>query len=302
MTLPFLGEFCALGAALSWALALVWFKISGESIRPLSLSLFKNVIGIVLLVATLPFFLGGQFGIGDLAPEDIYILILSGVVGIAIADTLLFYSLNIIGVGLLTIMECTYTPAVFLFAVLFHSQQLAVYHYVGGALVLSGVFLSSTHKPPARRTRAQLLVGMLLGVSAMGLMALGIVVAQPIIEEAPLVPVVLIRVLGGTAVLAAFIAARPDRGSLLRVFKPCAAWKTSVPASVCGMYVAMLLWVAGFKYADAAVAATLNQTSTIMALVFAWLILKESFTRRKLAAAGLALSGVLVVTVCSYGR
>ncbi len=300
MVIPFLGEICALLAALNWAVALVLFKLSGESIPPLSLSLFKNVVGMILLFATLPFVSGGGTGLGELAREDIFILILSGVVGIAIADTLLFYSLNLIGVGLVTIVDCMYTPSVILSAWLLLSEQISLHDYIGCALVLSAVFISSTLKTPAQRTRGQVLLGVFLAAAAVVLMALGIVVAKPILEETPVVPAALVRLVGGTLVLGVLMAAKPNRGALFRVFIPTAAWKTSIPASVFGTYLAMLFWIAGYKYTEAAVAAILNQTSTIIALVFATLILKEPFTRRKLAAAILAFGGVAVITAWSY--
>ena len=50
---PPVGELCALGAALTWAVAVVLFKRTGESVGPLALNMFKNVVGLVLFVATL---------------------------------------------------------------------------------------------------------------------------------------------------------------------------------------------------------------------------------------------------------
>lgn len=297
MEIAFLGETCALLAAVCWALALVLFKRSGESISPLSLSLFKNTIGIVLLVLTLPIVGEGVSTLAAMDPRDVYILLLSGVVGIAIADTMLFYALNLIGVGLLTISECVYTPSVMAFGWLFLRERIGVGGYVGAALVLLALFISSKHEPPPGRTRGQVAFGMLVAAVSVSMMALGIVIAKPIIEVTPLFTAATIRVVGGTAVLAVIMAASPRRRALYAVFKPSKVWRHALPGSVLGMYLAMLLWVAGFKYTDASIAAILNQTSTVFALIFATLFLKEAFTRRKFVAACSALGGVLVVLV-----
>lgn len=297
MAMPYLGETCALLSALNWAFALVLFKRCGESVPPLSLSLFKNVVGIVLLALTLAF-VGADFGaLLEMHPSDVAILAISGVLGIAIADTLLFYALNVVGVGLVTIVECAYAPSVVVFAWLMLSERMTKADVVGGLLVLSAVFFVSGHRPPEGRTSTQLVVGLAMGALAIVMMAFGIVLAKPIIEESPLVVVSLIRLLAGTLVLAAYMAASRHRKRWFRVFKPTAVWRLSLPASFFGTYVAMLFWVAGFKYAQASVAAILNQTSTIMALVFATLMLKEPFTQRKLIAAIVALGGILVVTL-----
>ena len=297
MNTPFLGEICALLAALTWALALVLFKRSGETIEPLSLNLFKNTIAIVLMVISLPVAGEGVTILTDLTTRELLILAFSGVIGIALADTVLFYSLNLIGVGLVTIMECAYTPSVIIFAWAMLAEAITTPQYIGGGLVLAGVFISSTHAPPPGRTRRELLGGMLAGAVAVSLMALGIVIAKPILEHAPLLSASLVRLLAGTAVLTVLMLLSRRRRALFSVFKPNPAWRTCIPGAFFGTYLALIFWIAGFKYTKAAIAAILNQTSTVIALIFATLILKETFTKRKFAAAVLALIGVLVVAL-----
>ena len=48
-----LGQTCALLAAITWASALVLFKLSGERVAPIGLNLFKNTVALILLGATL---------------------------------------------------------------------------------------------------------------------------------------------------------------------------------------------------------------------------------------------------------
>lgn len=295
MPIPYFGEICALSAALTWASALVLFKRSGESIPPLSLSLFKNVIGVLLLGPTMLVVGGGWSEFTRLEHADVYILILSGVIGIAIADTLLFYSLNLIGVGLLSIVECCYTPSVVLCAWLFLGEQVSSRHYLGGGLVLFAVLISSTHAPPAGRSRWQVIGGSILGFIAISLMAVGIVLAKPVLEHTSLLTATMLRLLGGTAIMAVLMVASHKRAIWYAVFRPHPAWRFSIPASGLGTYLAMILWVGGFKYTTASLAAILNQTSTIVALLLATLFLKEPFTKRKLVSAMLALGGVIVV-------
>ncbi len=300
----YVGEAYALAAAMTWSLALVLFKRSGESVPPLSLTLFKNTIGLILLTITVLVVENPWSSARAMHTHDLYILILSGIVGIAIADALLFFALNRIGVGLLTITECVYSPCVIFFAWWMLSERIFTHHYIGGALVLSGILVSSSHATPPVRVcdqsanpRLRLIGGMFLGAVAIAMMAAGIVVAKPILETTPLLTATLIRLVPGTIVLAIPMAVGKKRRELFAVFKPSHVWWYSVPASILGTYFAMIFWVAGFKYAEASVAAILNQTSTAMALVFAALILKEPLTRQKLAAAALALVGVVVIAV-----
>ncbi|MFH1748546.1 MAG: DMT family transporter, partial [Planctomycetota bacterium] len=181
-----LGQICALLAAITWACALILFKRSGDHIPPIGLSLFKNTIALLLLGATLVVLIivepsHNVSHLHDFTAGDFCILMLSGIVGIAIADTLFFYALNLIGVGLISIVDCAYSPTVLLCAWLLLAETLAPIHYVGGALIIIGVFIALRHKPPANRTRGQILLGMLLAMIAIVTMAIGIVMAKPII-------------------------------------------------------------------------------------------------------------------------
>ena len=292
-----LGQTCALLAAIAWAVALVLFKRSGERIPPLALNLFKNVVGLILLVVTL---VATRDGIGNVLQfpmEDVYILLISGVIGIALADTLLFCALNRIGVGILSIVDCTYSPCIILLGVLMLSEQLTVSHYVGGVLIVGGVLTVSGITPPAGCTRGQLLAGMLMGLLAIVFMGFGVILVKLVLPHFPLIWATTIRLAVGTVVLGVCSAASPQRKELWSVFRPTGIWWVAVPASVLGTYVSLILWVAGFKYTNVSIASLLNQTSVVFALVFATLILKESFGGRKLAAAVLTIAGIVIVWV-----
>ncbi|MFH0982661.1 MAG: DMT family transporter [Planctomycetota bacterium] len=294
-----LGELYASLAAITWAFALVLYRQSGERVSPMALNLFKNVIGLVLLSLTLLYLGQGINTLRVYPSRDLLILAISGVMGIALADTFFFHALNLIGVGLLSIVDCLYMPFVVCFSWLLLSEQLLLFHYLGGGLILLGVFVSSRHTPPANRTRAQLVLGMLCAALALALMAFSVVVAKPVFERFPLTWAAQIRLLAGTAALILLTLASGKRGEYWAVFRPAAIWKQSIPASVLGMYFALLFWIAGFKYTQASIAAILNQTSVVFALILGTLILKEPFTRRKLVSVVLASAGTILAMLPS---
>lgn len=293
-----IGQLSALGAALTWAMAVVLFKRSGEHLPPVPLNLFKNLVGLVLLGATLAALGGALEPFRTVSRADLAILAASGFLGIALADSLLFYGLNAVGVGRVAVVECTYSPFVIGFSALLLGERPATAHYLGGALILAGILVLGARRAPGMTGR-QLGSGLAAAVAAMGLMAFGIVLAKPVLERVPLIWATTVRLAVGTVALAALWAAGPRRRELALLLRPSRFWRTSLPASVLGSYVALLLWTAGFKYTLASVAALLNQTSMIFAIVFAAFFLREPFTRQKLVAASLALLGVLLVTLAS---
>ena len=294
-----LGKMYSLLAAVSWASALVLFKRSGEQVPPLALNLFKNVVGILLLAVTLAGLRDGLNTLQGFPREDIYILVVSGVIGIALADTILFHSLNLIGVGILSIVDCLYSPLIILFSAVLLSEQLSVLHYLGAGLILVGVAVSSGHQPPPDRTRGQLIAGVFWGVLALVCIALSIVMAKPVLEGAdfPILWATMIRMAAGTAALVLLVAASPARHTCWAAFRPSAVWRVSIPGSVLGAYLAMIFWIAGFKLTQASIAGILSQTSVIFAIVLATVVLKERFTTRKLVALTLAMGGIVLVTL-----
>lgn len=296
-----LGQSLALLTAITWAYALILFKLSGERISPIALNLFKNVVGLVLLVATLGVLIPLNMTPGNVLtatdPGDICILLLSGIIGIALADTIFFHALNRIGVGLLSIVDCAYSPMAILFAWLLLGETLNALHYCGAALVVSGVFIATRHKVPENRTRGDIIFGMFLAATAVSMMAFGIVMAKPALEHVPLVWATTLRMAAGTVLLGLFARLGPWWRQNWNVFRPSRTWGTALPGAILGTYICMIMWVGGFKYTYASVASVLNQSSVVFASIFAALILKERFGGRKITALALALTGVLIVTM-----
>lgn len=290
-----LGGTCALGAALVWAFAMILFKRCGEQVPPLALNLFKNTLAVLLLAGTMLCMDGGFGVLRAYSAGDLFILALSGFLGIAVADTLFFYSLNLVGVSLVSIVDCLYTPFIVFFSWILLSERLVPLQYAGAVLILLAVAITTRHEPPEGRTRGQLLLGIFLGVVNMALMTLGIVIAKPVIEKTPLVASTAVRMAAGSLVLALLLPLLPGGRALFRVFRPSSSWKTAIPGSVLGAYLALILWMEGFKETYASVAGILNQTSTVFAIVLAALLLEERITLRKAVAVVLALAGVVLV-------
>lgn len=77
--------------------------------HPLALNLFKSGLAFVLLVLTALVLHEELF---PQLPLGVYAwTILSGLIGIGLADTIFFHSLNILGAGRSAIIEASYAPS-----------------------------------------------------------------------------------------------------------------------------------------------------------------------------------------------
>jgi drug/metabolite transporter (DMT)-like permease len=290
-----MGERFSLLAALIWALAVIFLRKSGESVPPFALNLFRVAITGPLLIITL--LVARQPVVSGAPLADYLILFASGIIAIAISDTMYHRSLNMIGAGISAIVGCSYSPFITLTAFFLIKERLGPWQFVGMALVLAGVIVAARHNPPEGVTRRQIVIGVVWGVLAMATVALGIVIAKPVLNRSPVLWATAIRQVGSLGVLLPIALLSRRRREFLSVFRPSRSWKFSMPATLLGSYLALITWIAGMKYTLTGIAAILNQSSTIFILLFATLILGEAITRRKVLAAALAIAGILIVTL-----
>ncbi len=290
-----MGELFSILAAVIWAMAVIFLRKSGESVSPFALNLFRVAITFPLLIVTTA--AAGQPLLSGAPLSDYLILFASGIIAIAVSDTLLHKSLNMIGAGISAITGCLYSPFVAIMALLMIDERLGPWQFAGMAFIASGVIVAARHKPPEGATRKQIAIGVIWGVLAMATVAFGIVIAKPVLVRSPVLWATTMRQAGSLAVLLPAALAVPRYRKALRVFRPSASWRFSIPATLLGSYLALMAWITGMKYTLTGVAAILNQTSTVFILLFATVLLKEPFTRRKLIAAALAVGGIVMVTL-----
>ena len=289
-----IGEFYALISAVVWAFAVILIKKSGETVPPFALNLFRALISLVLVLLTM--LLLGEPLVSGAPLHDYLMLFLSGIIGIAISDTLFHRSINIVGAGITAIVDCLYSPFVVIIAFLALGERFGPWQVAGMFVIIAAVVVAARHEPPPGRTRRQLVIGVLWGVLAMLTLAIGIVIAKPVLNRSPVLWATSMRLIGCTAVMLPIGLVTRGRRDVIRAFTPSISWRFTLSGVVVA-YTALVIWIAGMKYTQAGTAAILNQTNTIYVLLFASLFLGEPFTRRKLFSAALAVAGILMVTL-----
>lgn len=293
MTSETLGSIYALLTAFSWGVAVVLFKRSGDAMDPLALNMFKNVVGLSLMVLT---WLVQASDASAVSVTDYAALALSGAVGIGAADTMLFVGLNILGASRQAIVDCLYSPAVVVCSFLMLGEVLTPTDALGAGLILAAVLLVVLQRGRPQDRPERILTGIAYSAGSVVLMAIAIVAVKPIVERLDVVVSTTARMAGGVASLALVaLPSRRLRSSLKVAFTPSPAWRFALPGALIGTYLALLFWIAGFKYAPASVAAILNQTSTLFIVVLAALFLRERMSGRVIAAVLMAFAGSLVV-------
>jgi drug/metabolite transporter (DMT)-like permease len=306
------GEIFSLGCAVLWAIAVLLFRKSGEALSPVALNTFKGAVGLVLFALTL-LVLGRSFLPAAHGPGDWLTLLFSGALGIGVADSLFFASLNRLGATGSAIVDCVYSPFVVICARLYLEEPLRLSILLALALMVAAILLGF-HQPapapiaPAPAHGAPAVApatsagsgagGIVLGISSMLLMAVGIVIAKPVLNRADVWWATPVRLLGGELVLLVLAAVSPThRRAVLAAFRPGRHWRYALASAVMGSYLALVLWIAGMKLTLASVAGILNQTSALFVPLLAALFLGERLSARRAGAVALGFAGALVATL-----
>jgi drug/metabolite transporter (DMT)-like permease len=283
-----LGEAFALLSALAWAIGVILYRKLGAYLPPLQLNFIKNALVLLMLAAALPLVHG--LAIPDISAVEIAIAVASGVIGLALADTLYLKALNQLGAGRMGIIGNLYSPFVIALSFVFLGERLGPVQIVGFVLVSSGVLLVSG-KREGDGGGASVLSGVLLGVLAILLMAIAIVMVKRVLEAQPLVWVSLIRMGGALVGILLIAGVRGELGTLhprrMRVH-----WPTLLLAAFVGQFLSTLFWLGGYKYTDAMIAAIINESSSAFIVLLAWLWLREPMDRRRAGGIALAMAGV----------
>jgi drug/metabolite transporter (DMT)-like permease len=287
------GELFALSSALVWAFAVILFRRSGETLPPFELNLFKNFVGLVLLVPTILLFEG--FALPVYSLTEVTLLIVSGLLGIALADTWYFRALNMMGASRTGIVSSLFSPFVILLSAIFLGERLGPWQWLGFLFVMSGVLLVTWRSNRLLVDTADVKKGVIYGAGAVFMMAAGVVMVKEILETRSFLWSVELRMVGGGGGMLLYMLMNSQWQSVKRNFSQPQAWGRVTFASFLGSYFALILWLAGYKLIDASVASVLNETNVAFIVFLAWLMLGEQLNRRKLIGLCLTLGGVIIM-------
>lgn len=290
------GEFFALASPMAWALAVVMFRRSGETLPPFELNLLKNVVSLVLMLITL---LGLTRLTGDPWPVfsggELLVMVVSGVLGMALADTLYLRTLNLLGAGRTGVIGSLLSPFVILVSAIYLGERLSPGQWGGFALVMAGILVVTLKRYRSEVAPENLKLGLIIGVVAMATMALGVVMVKPLLEQGPFFWVITVRLAGGVAAQLLVLGGRRSWTRTLAIYRSPQPWAMTLFACFLGGFAGSVLWLAGYMLIPASEASIYNEAQVIFLVLFAWWFLREPLDLRKALGVALTLAGVLTM-------
>ena len=281
-----LGITAALASSASWALGSILFKRLGETLSPLAMTLAKGTVSIILIGVVLCF-----TGLSEVTLEPLLLLAASGILGIAIADSLFFEALQDLGphaLAVLMMLGMVITP---IMAVLFLGESPTRLAWAGIVLVVAGIGIVLHAKFAGDEERSSVR-GAILGTLSVICMAVSMIIAKKGLASISAMQATFIRMVAGTVgmLLCGILMGRLGKWMLpFREPRLLGLFVVSVCVVTFGGF---WLSLVAIKYVDVSIAYTLNSTEPLFILPLAVLILKEKVTLRTLLGTVVALAGI----------
>ncbi len=140
-----IGELAALGAAISWAIAPILYRQALTNIKPISANIVRCATNAGVLFAIL--ILSGLFGaLTSLPTETIIVVVVSGVIGLGIGDTLYMIGLKQAGISRAVPLAATYPLFALIWSTVLLHQPLLPIEVLGAGIILCGIWLLSRER------------------------------------------------------------------------------------------------------------------------------------------------------------
>jgi drug/metabolite transporter (DMT)-like permease len=246
-----------------------------EALAPAAVNLFKNVLAGSLFALYACIF-GARLPELDVWPA----LLVSGVFGFTLADTLHFAALPRAGVQAAALIEQLNVPAAALFAFVMFGERLASTSFFAIALVLLGValvVLDAHGEHAEQRSRTLVRLGVACALAAALAQALAIVIGHHGLQDVDLLGGTLVRMLGGISgallLALAWDGVRRVRGrspvEFVRLFEPFrrkSDWKRLAFASLFASVLGLPLFHYGLRELPSGLSSVLFATTPLFTL------------------------------------
>ena len=285
--------FIATSAALCWAVASL---ISADVTRKIGGLAFNRLrlFFVSLMLISYTFYLDTWSTINN---DFLFVILLSGIIGIFLGDTLLFIALQKIGPRRNNILFSLAAPFTVILNIIFLNEIMSFVNLIGCIIVFFGVVVAIAYGNSRDKNHrwelveGNLYLGVIFGIGAALCQAIGLIMMKPILNMGadPIASASL-----RTLISCIFLAFTFFLNYEIFNTKTSLNLKIigqSILSGFLGMALGMSLLLIALQHADAGIVATLSSTSPIMILFLIWLVTKKMPTTGAWIGTVLAIIG-----------
>ena len=269
--------FLALLAAFSWSISSL---ISADITRILG-GIGFNRLRLIFVSIMLLSYATFQKTWDTINIEYLNVIIVSGVIGIFLGDTLLFMALKRIGPRRNNILFSLAAPFTVILNILALQQKMSLIEITGCILVFIGVVVAISYGNSKNNNHrwelieGSIKIGILFGILAALCQSIGLIMMKPILDQGadPIASAAIRCTISALLLSLTYISKSNLIGSNINL-TTSTILKTIISGFL-GMALGMSLLLIALQKADAGIVATLSSTSTIMILFLLWIITKK---------------------------
>ena len=291
--------FIATSAALCWAVASL---ISADVTRKIGGLAFNRLrlFFVSLMLISYTFYLDTWSTINN---DFLFVILLSGIIGIFLGDTLLFIALQKIGPRRNNILFSLAAPFTVILNIIFLNEIMSFVNLIGCIIVFFGVVIAIAYGNSRDKNHrwelveGNLYLGVIFGIGAALCQAIGLIMMKPILNMGadPIASASL-----RTLISCIFLAFTFFLNYEIFNTKTSLNLKIigqSILSGFLGMALGMSLLLIALQHADAGIVATLSSTSPIMILFLIWVVTKKIPTTGAWIGTVLAIIGSVLIFI-----
>jgi drug/metabolite transporter (DMT)-like permease len=294
----YLGEIAALGTACCWSMGSIFFTISSRQIGHNTVNRLRLIVGLALLITAHLVLTGTPWPQGVTYEHWLWFG-LSGIIGFAIGDTLLFRSFVLVGPRIAMLMMAlvpvfsTVIAWLFLNEVLIFSDIVAIVVTISG---ISWVVISRQKSATSSHQKDQYALGLFCGIGGALGQAIGLIFSkkglltglQPLSGN-------IIRISTATLVIWGITAVTNSLPNTLRSLRHHKAIYAMCGGALLGPFLGVWLSLIAVNNAYVGIASTLMALPPVFLIPLSYWIFKEKITLGGLLGTIVAISGVALI-------
>jgi drug/metabolite transporter (DMT)-like permease len=289
---PIIGSFIALASAIAWAIGSILFQKVGDKASALGMNLVKASLGLVYLGVVMLI-----TGIHPVSMHSFLWLGASGLLGIALGDTLFFKTLSYLGPKLTILLEPLGPVVTIAMAYVFLGEKLSALGWAGAILTLSGVSIVLWKSAPEKKAHKNWVPGIICSILSTLCMSAGIIFAKIGVKDAYTIDATFVRLLWAVAGLFVFGLTTRRLAGCLSPFKEPRLARLILGSTAVVIFGGFWLSLVALKYVSASVATILGSTTPIWILPITALALKEKISMHEIVGSVVAVFGVVLIFI-----
>jgi drug/metabolite transporter (DMT)-like permease len=305
----YLGPIAGVVTSVLWTATSIFFSVAGRRIGSTAVNATRIALAIVLLALIHRFAISPDGSwIPDVQSKQVWLLALSGVIGLAIGDQCLFTAFVDIGPRLSNLLMTTAPVFAAVLSWVFLGEVLTPIAWLGMAITIGGIGWVILERSPERVTPSPHRVrGVVLAVTGGFCQAAGLMLSKAgmghgwLAEDQHLDPqaATLVRMaFAGVGVLPILVLARSrfrPAQRVARIGRPSTGFVFVVLGTMVGPVFGVWLSLVAADATDVGIAQTLLSLTPIFILPYAAFIEREHVSWRAVAGAVIAVVGVAVL-------